>query len=273
MSLNRRATRLIRNYVPDFLFNYSWRLKRHIADAMFIPRTVHHAYGGLPLAIRIEDRIAKDWYDCDCPELREIKLLSTGNLCAGATVFDIGAHQSVVAMVLANVVGPTGKIIAVEANAHCVEVSRENLRLNNVTNVHLVHAAAGASPGVLHFSEDSLHVDRDEKGQDKKIVKATTVDALAEEFGIPEVLFIDVEGYECEVLRGAKMTMKSRPNIFIEVHTGVGLEDFGGSVAAIMDLIPPDTDIYVAAPHHGEFVTLPDSGEITTERFFLISKT
>src|SRR5271167_4070744 len=49
-------------------------------------------------------------------------------------------------------------------------------------------------------------------------VPAFSVDDLARTHGTPGVLFIDVKGFECEALRGARETLSSAPDLFVEVH-------------------------------------------------------
>ena len=56
--------------------------------------------------------------------------------------------------------------------------------------------------------------------------------------GAPDVLFVDVEGYELHVLRGARLTLEThRPDLFVEVHTDAGLERFGDA-DDLLALIP-----------------------------------
>ena len=54
------------------------------------------------------------------------------------------------------------------------------------------------------------------------------------------MLFIDVEGFECEALRGATKTLAHGPDCYVEVHGGIGLEKFGGSVEAVLAYFPED---------------------------------
>lgn len=78
-------------------------------------------------------------------------------------------------------------------------------------------------------------------------VDTLTVDALTAQYGPPQVVCIDIEGYELHALRGAHNTLaRHRPDLFIEVHTGCGLEQFGGSVPAVLAAIPDGYEVYVA---------------------------
>ncbi len=44
---------------------------------------------------------------------------------------------------------------------------------------------------------------------------------------------------------GAKATLDLRPDVFVEVHVGHGLEDFGGSVEELLAFLPEqDYDLY-----------------------------
>lgn len=67
-------------------------------------------------------------------------------------MFDIGAHQSVVALMLEGEVQPRGRVIAVEANAHNVLVSRRNRELNEADGLEIVEAAAADEVGSLEFT-------------------------------------------------------------------------------------------------------------------------
>jgi FkbM family methyltransferase len=223
MSFYVKVKETVRKVAPGFAYNYLKRIKRYIDNVTFTSKIVCHTFGGVPLTVSIEDHIGCSWYDCDWPELREFELLRSRKLQIGATVFEVGAHQGIVAMMLAKIVGPTGRVIAVEADRRCAEIARKNLALNDITNVELVQAAVAAITGEVSFAEGS-HIARGERGQDTQMVNAVTVDDLRKEFGIPDVLFIDVEGYECQVLHGAQETLRNRPDLFVEIHVGVGLE-------------------------------------------------
>ncbi len=209
------------------------RVQRRIES--FPARTVVHTYGGQPLRVAIRDELAAGWYDHDWPRQPEIDLLTNGRLREGATVFDIGAHQGVVALMLAREVGPTGTVVAVEAEPHNVRVARLNCALNGARNVHVIAAAIAAESGHLYFTEGLNGKVIPGVRAGKVRVEAVTIDELADRYGVPDVVFLDVEGYEGHALRGAAKTLSNaRTDFFIELHDAEALEAVGDSASAVL---------------------------------------
>ena len=105
---------------------YRWTLRR------FRPYQVRRSWAGYQFDLWISDPTAKSWYDRDAPEIpTEMSFLAQHRLRSGATVFDCGAHQCVIAMILAKFVGATGKVVAVEASPHNYEAAIRNCHLND----------------------------------------------------------------------------------------------------------------------------------------------
>ena len=230
---------LLRRAAPRWLWTRlrTWKMRRVLAD--FRPDTAEHAYAGIRLKVRIADPLAQGWYDHDWGPLPEIDLLRQGALAPGARVFDLGAHQGVVALVLARHVGPSGVVVAVEALPHNAGVAEINRDLNGFAQVRVEAAAVSDRPGELEIAT-GLNGQVRHAATDIETVRvpAVTIDGLAERHGPPDVLFIDVEGYECHALRGAARTLQSRPDCYVEVHGGCGLEQAGGSVAEVFRHLP-----------------------------------
>ena len=130
-------------------------------------------------------------------ELPEITFLKHKRLKQGALVFDLGAHHGVIAMLLARIVGDTGRVIAIEAGEHNFDVLNENKNLNAVQNLSIVRAAVDKKSGVMVSFSGGINGSISASGES---VCAKSIDGLASEFGRPDVIMLDIEGYELRAL-------------------------------------------------------------------------
>jgi FkbM family methyltransferase len=218
-------------------------------------RQVRHNYGGVPLTVYLADELSEYYYDYDWLEFPEIVFLRRHKLKPGARVFELGAHQCVVALMLSNVVGPEGSVVAVEANLHNATVGQKNRDFNRAEQLQVLHAAVADRSGKVLFNEalnGQVTSGTSELGQVE--VQAFSIDDLSQEYGVPDVLFIDVNGFECQVLQGARQTLNRAPDCCIKVHAGEGLEHFGGSVAQILSFFP-ETDYKLFVASEAELLT------------------
>jgi FkbM family methyltransferase len=234
---------------------------------------VRHRYGAREYSIAIADPLAEGWYDRDWDELPELTLLSSHRLCTGAVVFDIGAHQAVVALMIAERIGRTGRVIAVEAEPHNATAARRNVELNGITNIEVVHAAGVRVPGRVRFSPGLNGQIRGQQRAGTVDVRGVSVDQLSAEKGAPDVLFVDVEGHELEVLRGASQTLASKPDLFVEVHRNAGLELAGGTAEQILELVSAAgyERLLVSDGDGHPFGPLSDRPSAPSDRFFLVA--
>jgi FkbM family methyltransferase len=262
---------VIKAVVPKPLWNRLRMLRMRYTRASYRRRRVRHHYGGYELEVELVDPMGAGWYDHDWPELPEMALLKHHGLRPGARVFDIGAHQCVVALMLSKTVGPQGFVLAVEASPENCEAGEQNRKLNGADNCRVLHAAGAAQSGTLTFNRGTNGQVDDGSGEWGQIeVAAYSVDDLADQFGAPDVLFIDVEGFECELLRGAQKTLAGRPDCFVEVHVKAGLEKFGGSVSQVLSLFPAGYEFFAAEPDN-PFTPLKEDSAMLHDRFFLVA--
>jgi len=132
-------------------------------------------------------------------------LLSPGDL-----VFDVGSHMGESAEVF---VASGARVVCVEPNPSCLEILQQ--RFGDNQDVIVVGKGVSDRDGTLDFfvcdddSPVSTFDDRWKTGRfaerkwDRTLsVPVTTLDALVEEFGLPEYCKIDVEGFELKVLAG-----------------------------------------------------------------------
>jgi FkbM family methyltransferase len=263
--------RIVAALLPTALAGRVRRLLRRLAVARFAAYDARHQYGGRPLVIRIADPLARGWYDHDWDVGTEMTVLQRrGRFRPGARVFDLGAHQGVVALIMAGLVGPDGQVIAVEAVQHNARLARRNATANNCRQLVVVHAAVGAEDGALWFEDRWNGAVSQRPGEGVK-VDAVTIDTLAGRFGAPDVLFIDVEGFELHALRGAARTLaEHRPDLFVEAHVGAGLERFG-TIDDLLALIPPGYEVLVAPGEAGDFLPLAEGRALLGARCRMVA--
>jgi FkbM family methyltransferase len=249
-------------------------LRRKIAR--FEDRVVEHVYAGVPLRVALADPVGAGWYDHDWPAQPEIDMLAEGRLRHGATVFDIGAHQAVVALIAAARVGD-GTVIALEAEPHNVRIARRNADLNAHLPVSVVHAGIAAEPGEMHFSEGLNGAVLPGTRAGTITVPATTVDQMAAVHGHPDVVMIDVEGYEGRALEGAQQVLAARrTDFFVEVHDAASIEPHGWTGARVLErLADAGADIHVAQADGSDpvrFARVGDAEIDTRRRFYAVAR-
>jgi FkbM family methyltransferase len=218
--------------------------------------------------MHVHDRVAQEWYDKDWDMPPEIAFLSRHGLDGGSLVFDLGAHQCLVAMLLAKQLTSAGRVVAVEANRHNARIAQSNIELNAVTNVTvrcaMVSNRVGTDRAATSFN--SSHNESRIAGEE---VDAVTVDALAAQYGVPRVIYMDIEGFEIEALKGAKASLARPITWFVELHGDATLAGYGSANSDILKFFPSDRfAAYICGADETEFRPLATS--LPTARCFLV---
>ncbi len=239
----------------------------------FPQRVVEHRYGDATLKVLIADSIAEGWYDRDWDQLPEIERLRD-SLTAGALVFNIGAHQGVIASMIAREIGSGGKVVAVEASKHNCSIALQNVELNRIENLEVICAAVCERNGTVNFNQQlNGRIELESRSSERQKVVAITLDELALRYGMPSLVYIDVEGAECLVLRGAQTLRQQRIHYFVEVHVGCGLELLGGSAGELLSFFPESQFTrLVKSEADVEFHELRSGDSILNDRFFLLAR-
>jgi FkbM family methyltransferase len=271
LQMQRLAKRLARSLAPGWAYRIYRQRKIAQKIATYPVHEVVHSFGGHSLRVHLADPLAEGWYDRDWDELAEVSfLLRRGVLRRGGRVFDLGAHQGVVALVLARTVGPSGSVVAVEGERHNAEVAAINCKLNAVETVEVVHAVVADTSGTRSFVA-GLNGNVDENASFGNVeVPSVTIDELAARFGDPDLVFLDVEGYEGRALQGATETLRRRrASFFVEVHASlVGFRPsqlvsvfFGNGFTVYTSAVDPD----------GRCDLQPLHGDLPVGRFYLVA--
>lgn len=140
-------------------------------------------------------------------------------------VWDVGANIGYFTQKFAEKVGENGRIIAFEPAQSSYLTLVENC--SKYKNVHCNNLALSNKSGSFYFKESSIDNDPTNCLVDEGTLNAEKVDvASGDELVInnkiptPNVIKIDVEGYELEVIEGIKKMLLNPilKKIFIEIH-------------------------------------------------------
>ena len=171
---------------------------------------------------RIVNRVRKSGSTVYEDRFSEVLL---GAVRPGDCVWDVGANLGHYTAKLADLTGETGDVFAFEPAPACAE--RLRARFNH--NVNVIETALGNTEAILPLavSEDPLGSTHSlcDAGKGAVQVKVTTGDQLicVKKANPPNVIKIDVEGFEVEVLQGLQHTLRSTQcrAVFVEVHFGI----------------------------------------------------
>ncbi len=72
----------------------------------------------------------------------------------GMTVYDLGANVGFYSLLASRLVGPTGRVIAVEPLPRNIAYLQRHVVANAATNVTIVQGAVSDAPGIGHFTDD-----------------------------------------------------------------------------------------------------------------------
>ena len=149
------------------------------------------------------------------------------------TVMDVGANIGTHSILFSKKCGFSGKVFSVEPNTLAVSKLKENIKLNNLSNIQIFSVALGETNKQELLSVGEVRLGKSRIGSNSLYEKAkidvVMGDKLISEnsLQIPNVIKIDVEGYEREVLLGLDKTLEN-PNcrvVMVEFNS-LGAGDF-----------------------------------------------
>jgi FkbM family methyltransferase len=136
------------------------------------------------------------------------------------TVFDIGANVGYFSVTAAIAGGSGSQVVAFEPNPTVAEMLSATMSLNPDLDMTVEQVAVGDTRGELplHLTSisrnsglSSLRGDLPDTEGATVQVSVTTIDDYCDEHGCePDLLKIDVEGFERQVIEGARLTLSRR---------------------------------------------------------------
>jgi len=138
--------------------------------------------------------------------------LVQGTLAAGDTFVDAGANIGFYSIVASGLVGPSGRVIAVEMMPETARQLRTNVALNDATNVRVAEVALSdrdndtvtASSSTRKLGQASIAPVRDSLVRDLSVlVRTQRLDTLLRDVKRVRLMKMDLEGAEALALAGA----------------------------------------------------------------------
>lgn len=211
----------------------------------------------------------------------------------GDSYLDIGAHFGYYTLLASKIVGPKGKVIAIEASPETYKITKSNTE--HVSNIEAKNMAISETDGgtisfyvfPVYYSElNTLNPDQYKQSswygkiQPQKVeVPTTTVSHLLAEHNInPKIIKIDVEGAEDRVLGGAveKLRAISGTAVIIEyINDGkdqspyIKSENLMRSIGYVAHSIKIDGTLNPCGPSVKEFM---DINKLTSENIVFLKK-
>jgi FkbM family methyltransferase len=149
----------------------------------------------------------------------------------GLTVYDVGSFEGLLALFFAS---RAKQVICYEPNSRNYGRLRDNLELNGFSQVIVRKTGVGEAPqeiqmvwnpampgGASAEAATATHLQDTVTGVMVETIPITTLDQDAEQNGLPapDLIKIDIEGWELQALRGASRLLRQfGPALYLEMH-------------------------------------------------------
>lgn len=146
----------------------------------------------------------------------------------GDFVLDIGAGRGEDACVLSKAVGPSGKVVAIEAHPKTCAILDNFVRLNQLPNVVVEHCAASDHAGSCFITEQVEELwqcaSLKQGGGAGNKVLAKRIDDLPQVREAQNIAFLkmNIEGAEVDALQGAHDTLERTKSVCVCCHDFLG---------------------------------------------------
>jgi FkbM family methyltransferase len=139
----------------------------------------------------------------------------------GMTFWDVGAHIGFFTLLASRLVGRSGQVRAFEPMPQTRERLEKSIKLNHVKNVFVQDCALGSTDAdsILHVPTSTTMSTLIPQTGDytRYTVQCRTLNQIAYEFSIPDVVKIDAEGAELDVIRGGlELLSAHHPTLLVE---------------------------------------------------------
>lgn len=138
----------------------------------------------------------------------------------GDVVFDLGAGIGAEALLFSRLVGPTGRVVSVEAHPRTYRRLVDLCRANGLDNVTPLQLAISGTDGEVSLADLEVHLQNRVVSDGAIRVPARRIDTIAAELGIDRIdlLKMNIEGAERDAVRGLGALVERTHNVVISCH-------------------------------------------------------
>jgi FkbM family methyltransferase len=187
----------------------------------------------------------------------------------GDTVIDVGAGIGEDTVVFSRLVGPAGRVFAIEAHPDTFACLQQTVARSGLSNVTAIHCALTDRDGKISISSHVDHVTNSifEDGADIR-VPARTLDSIDAELGIGEIalLKMNIEGAEKLAVRGFERLAPRVRHVVISCHDFVATHFGGGDYYFTKD------EVRTALEASGFAVRQREDAELSWVRDYLYAR-
>lgn len=158
---------------------------------------------------------ADRWHEKDQHVFRSL-------LAPGQTAIDVGANSGFITLILAQLVGSAGRVLSFEPSPIVFKKLERTIAVNQLQQVEPINLGCGSEVAVKQLNRVSDSTGNSSivaPGSDPTEIHIKPLDDVELVWEHPvSLLKIDTEGYEPEVLRGAKRLLaEQRPIVYLEM--------------------------------------------------------
>ena len=177
------------------------------------------------------------------------------DLQVGDVVVDIGAGDGDEAAIFSQMVGRSGRVVAIEAHPRSFQRLVKTIETNQLKDVTALNVVVTDSAGDARISDGTNSLANHILSSDGIRVPAVTLDEALDSVGVtqPDLIKMNVEGAEVLALRGARRALKDAKNWAVSCHDFLSGGNAGNALCthrqvrdilagAYLSLLPPRDD-------------------------------
>lgn len=210
---------------------YIWRMPVRLWGFLMVPATADRLLAILLHKVGIMGKTEKSWL--------------VSHVGPKMTVVEIGSNQGIFTLLISELVGASGRVIAIEPDPELASCLRSNVNRSGVSNVTVHEVALGTSRDILQLEKHVFnrgdnrlrHSVSESKARFSTSVKVETGDDLLGSISI-DLIKVDVQGWEYHVLCGMDRVLLNNPHVvlLLEIQPEA-LQDTGSSPEQIFDFL------------------------------------